>query len=104
MENNGCVSFFLQMLQIFARTTSLQIIQINVPNNALAIFANRVLDTFLQIVIPDNFYAFFFKLAFRTTILQFVIQYNLSFAKCDKCFISFDITFKVWLEAVPGVV
>ena len=93
------------MLQIFARTTSLPIIEINVPNNALAIFANRVLDTFLQIVIPDNSYAFFFfKLAFRITILQFVIQYNLSFAKCDKCFISFDITFKVWLEAVHGVV
>ena len=74
MENNGCVSFFLQMLQIFARTTSLQIIQINVPNNALAIFANRVLDTFLQIVIPDNFYAFFL-------LLQICVPYN-HFAIC----------------------
>ena len=50
---------FLQMLQIVARTTSLQVIQINFPNNALVIFANHVLDTFLQIVVPDYLYANF---------------------------------------------
>ena len=45
----------------------------------------------------------FGKLLFRTTILQFVIQYNLFFAKCGKRFIS-NIAFKVWLKAVHGVV
>ena len=45
----------------------------------------------------------FCKLLFRTTILQFVIQYNLFFAKCGKRFIS-NIAFKVWLKAVHGVV
>ena len=81
MENNGCVSFFLQMLQIFARTTSLQIIQINVPNNALAIFANRVLDTFLQIVIPDNFYAIFFQIAVRYNHFAICPSVQLIFCK-----------------------
>ena len=50
---------FLQMLQIVARTTSLQVIQMNFPNNALVIFANHVLDIFLQIVVPDYLYANF---------------------------------------------
>ena len=50
---------FLQMLQIVVRTTYLQIIQINVPNNALVSFANNVVDTILQIVIANKLYANF---------------------------------------------
>ena len=63
--------------------------------NSVIIFFDKSIGSWKTMVV----YYFFCKLSFGTTILQFVIQYNLSFAKCDKCFISFDITFQVWLDA-----
>ena len=53
---SGCPKLVLWMRQL-KRGAGFGLVQISFPNNALVIFANHVLDTFLQIVVPDYLYA-----------------------------------------------